>query len=80
MSIETSPDLYAYHAFIRASLSQGGSLDEDASPDAYAEYQAELDRLKAELLPAIDQHRRGEGAEMDLNLLVEEILDSGRSS
>ena len=80
MSTETSPDLYAYHAFIKIALSHGGSLDEDASPEAYAEYQAELARLKADLQVAIEQHKRGEGDELDLNLLVEQILQAGTNS
>jgi hypothetical protein len=80
MSTETSGDLYAYHAYIKTTLSHGGSLDDDASPEAYAEYQSELARLRAELQPAIEQHERGEGEELDLNVLVEQILDARTGS
>jgi hypothetical protein len=76
MSADVTSDLVSYHAFIKATLSSGGSLDEDASPRAYLEYQAELERLRRELQPAADRFRRGEpAADVDLDGLVERVLN-----
>jgi hypothetical protein len=79
MSSEVTPDLVSYHAFVKATLARGGSVDEDASPQAYLEYQAELERLRRELQPAALRLERGEPAhEVDFDALVALVLTSGR--
>ncbi len=78
MSIDLSSDLIAYHAFIKTTLANGGSIDEDATPAAFLEYQEQLTRLRAALQPAADRFQRGQDAsELDIDQLVDDVLDSG---
>ncbi|HEX2475863.1 MAG TPA: hypothetical protein VHK01_14020 [Lacipirellulaceae bacterium] len=78
MSTELSSELLAYHAFIKTTLDKGGSIDEDATPAAFAEYQEQLSRLRSALQPATDRFRRGEDAsEIDINQLVDDVLKNG---
>jgi hypothetical protein len=78
MSTELSPELLAYHAFIKTTLDKGGSIDEDATPAAFAEYQEQLSRLRAALQSATDRFLRGEGAsDLDINQLVDDVLSNG---
>ena len=76
MSTEVTSQLVAYHAFVKTTLSKGGSIDNDATPAAFLEYQNQLCRLRAELQPAMDRFQRGEEAsEIDIDALVEEALN-----
>jgi hypothetical protein len=82
MSTDLSPELLAYHAFVKSTLSKGGSIDEDASPDAFREYQLQLNRLRSALQPAADRFESGEEAfKIDIDQLVDDVLgdrpDSG---
>jgi hypothetical protein len=80
MSTELSSELLAYHAFIKSTLDKGGSIDEDATPAAFAEYQEQLSRLRSALQPAADRFLRGEDAsELDINQLVDDVLNNGSS-
>jgi hypothetical protein len=75
MSTQLSSQLLAYHAFVKATLSKGGSIDQDATPEAFLEFQRQLDRLREELKPAAERFRHGEEArETDVDQLVEEVL------
>jgi hypothetical protein len=78
MLSEVSSELLAYHAFVKSTLSRGGSIDQDATPAAFLEYQQQLNRLRAALQPATDRFVRGEEAdEIDIDQLVDEALNSG---
>lgn len=55
MSTDVTSQLVAYHAFVKTTLSKGGSIDNDATPAAFLEYQNQLCRLRAELQPAMDR-------------------------
>jgi hypothetical protein len=78
MSIEFPSNLLEYHAFIKSTLSKGGSIDEDATPAAFLEYQNQLNRLRASLQPAAERFKQGdEGTELDIDQLVEEALSDG---
>jgi hypothetical protein len=78
MPTELSSELLAYHAFIKTTLEKGGSIDEDATPAAFAEYQEQLSRLRSALQPAADRFARGEGAsEFDINQLIDDVLNKG---
>lgn len=46
MPTDILADLHAYHAFIKATLSQGGSVDEDATPEAFLDTQASVRALE----------------------------------
>lgn len=79
MAPESLNELYSYHAFVKATLARGGAIDAEASPQAFMEYQQQLDKLCQELAPAAERHRRGEPAvKVDLNALADEALRSGR--
>jgi hypothetical protein len=81
MSTDFSSELLAYHAFVKSTLSNGGSIDEDATPAAFREYQLQLNRLRAELQPAADRFRRGEEAfEIDIDHLVDDVLATRRDT
>jgi hypothetical protein len=75
MSTDVSSELLAYHAFVKSTLSKGGSLDEDATPAAFVEYQHQLNQLRAALQPAAERFRQGhEGSEIDIDQLADEVL------
>jgi hypothetical protein len=75
MSTQLTSELLAYHAFIKTTLSKGGSIDEDATPAAFLEYQHQLNRLRAALQPAANRFQNGEEAtEIDIDQLVNEAL------
>jgi len=78
MSTDFSSELLEYHAFIKSTLSKGGSIDQDATPAAFLEYQSQLNRLRAALQPATERFRQGdEGLEVDIDELVDEALSDG---
>jgi hypothetical protein len=78
MSTELSSQLLAYHAFVKTTLSKGGSIDEDATPAAFLEYQHQLNQLRAALQPASERFEQGEfREEIDIDQLVDEALQGG---
>jgi hypothetical protein len=80
MPNELSTELLAYHAFVKSTLSKGGSIDEDATPAAFLEYQLQLKQLRAALQPAADRFSQGdEAVEIDIEQLVDDVLQSGMS-
>jgi len=75
MPTEFSSELLEYHAFIKSTLSKGGSIDQDASPAAFLEYQSQLNRLRAALQPAAERFQQGDqDSEVDIDQLVDEAL------
>jgi hypothetical protein len=79
MSTETSAELFAYHEFVKLTLSKGGTIDEDATPQAFIEHQQQLNRLRAALQPAADRfHSHVPGSEVDIDRLTDDVL--GKSS
>ena len=75
MSTDFTAELLAYHGFVKSTLSNGGSIDEDATPAAFREYQLQLNRLCAALQPAADRFERGEEAfEIDIDQLVDDVI------
>jgi hypothetical protein len=78
MSTDSSSELVAYHAFVKSMLSKGGSIDEDATPQAFLEYQRQFGELRSALQPAADRFKRGDEAhEIDVDQLVENVLQNG---
>jgi hypothetical protein len=77
MYAELSSELLAYHAFVKSTLSKGGSIDEDATPAAFLEYQHQLNRLRAALQPAADRFHQGkEASEIDIDQLADDVLQN----
>jgi hypothetical protein len=70
---ETATELEQFHAFIGEKLRNGNGASQctpEESVAAFREYQAELQRLRAELAPALERARRGEGREIDFDELL----------
>ena len=81
MATESVDQLYTYHAFVKATLERGGAIDDEASPQAFIEYQQQLDKMRKELAPAADRHRQREPAvRLDLDVLADEVLGSRGAS
>jgi hypothetical protein len=77
MSTELPSELLAYHAFVKSTLSNGGSIDEDATPAAFLAYQLQLNRLQAALQPSTDRFASGdEGFEIHIDELIDDALQS----
>jgi hypothetical protein len=75
MSTDLSSELLAYHAFVRSTLSKGGSIDNDATPQAFLEYQRQLAELRGAIRPSMERFKKGEPAEeLDIERFVETIL------
>jgi hypothetical protein len=45
-------------------------MNEREAADAHGEWQADVQRLRAELAPALERARRGEGHELDIDEFV----------
>jgi len=77
MTVELSPELLAYHAFVKSTLSKGGNIDKDATPAAFLEYQQQLNQLRTALQPATDRFLNGdEAAEIDIDQIVADTLQN----
>lgn len=75
MISEAADQLQSYHAFVKATLQRGGTIDEEATPAAFIEYQQQLAKLQRELAPASERFRNGEpAASLDLDALANEVL------
>jgi Arc/MetJ-type ribon-helix-helix transcriptional regulator len=80
MTIEIPPE---YHQFVQHMIGSGAFPTEAAVVgEALRIYQEQLDRLRAELQPAIDRLDRGEGIELDeesLDQFFEDIKAEGQA-
>lgn len=78
MVSEAADQLHSYHAFVKATLQRGGTIDEEATPEAFFEYQQQLEKLQSELAPVAERFRRGEPAQaLDLDALANDVLSVG---
>jgi hypothetical protein len=69
-------ELAAFHLFVGERLLQQGfaELSPEQSVEEFRAYQRDLERLKEELGPAIEQIRQGQASEID----IEEFIAEGR--
>lgn len=70
MAAKISPELHAYHAFIKATFARGGSL-EDATPEAFLEFQGTVRAVHQ----AIDDMQAG-----DEGRTAREMIDEARQA
>jgi hypothetical protein len=75
MATDLSSQLAEYHAFVKSALSKGGSIDADATPAAFLEYQRQLHQLRETLRPAMERCQGGEpGEEIEIEQFVDEVI------
>jgi hypothetical protein len=67
-------ELAAFHQFLGERLLEQGftELTPDESVQEFRAYQRQREQLLAELGPALEQYRRGEGRELDIEQLIEQ--------
>jgi hypothetical protein len=75
MNLQAVEQLHTYHAFVKATLQRGGTIDEEATPEAFIEYQQQLAKVRSELAPAAKRFQEGKPAQtLDLDALANEVL------
>jgi hypothetical protein len=75
MATDLPSQLAEYHAFVKSALSKGGSIENDASPAAFLEYQRQLHDLRESLRPGMERLARGDKAEeLDIEQFVSEVV------
>jgi hypothetical protein len=75
--LETQTDLEAFHKFIGELLKKGKrNLPVAESLVVFREYQQELERLREEIRPALEQSARGESEPLDIEKLKTEVTNS----
>ena len=75
--IETQTDLEAFHKFLGELLKKGKrKLPVEESLVAFRQYQQELERLREEIRPALEQSARGESEPLDIQKLKTEVTKS----
>jgi hypothetical protein len=67
-------DLASFHLFVGERLLQQGfaELTPEQSVEEFRAYQRDLERLRDELAPALEQVHRGEATEIDMEKLITE--------
>jgi hypothetical protein len=66
MAIETLTELELFHRFVGKELAAGNKrLSVQESLERFEAYQRDLEKLKEELRPALEEFERGEGGPID---------------
>ena len=74
MATDAPNELHAFYRFLAGQLQEEGStLTPEQSVEAFRTYQRELDRLKREIEPAVEQFESGEGRDLDYQAIKEEV-------
>ena len=77
IDLETQTDLEAFHKFVGELLKKGKrKLPVDESLVVFRQYQQELERLREEIRPALEQSARGESEPLDIQKLKTEVTKS----
>jgi hypothetical protein len=67
-------ELESFHRFLTEQLADGrDDLTVEESVAAFRAYQADLERLRKDIQPAVQRHRRGEGRELDYEAIKDEV-------
>jgi hypothetical protein len=76
MATDSSSELVVFHRFLGDQIAIGAvDLSPEESVEAFRAYQRDLERLRADLQPAIDRFQRGEPA---IPLDIEDVKRRGR--
>ena len=74
MSTQPQTELEAFHRFIGQQLeSQRSDLSVEDSVKAFRSYQQDLEQLRADIRPALDEIERGEASELNYDALKERV-------
>ena len=74
MSTQPQTELEAFHSFVAQQLqSRRGDMSVEDSVKAFRAYQRDLERLKADIQPALNEIDRGEASELDYDALNERV-------
>lgn len=70
MATEPQTELQAFHRFLGQQLeSQRSDMSVEDSVRAFRSYQQDLEQLRADIRPALDEIERGEASELDYDVL-----------
>ena len=75
MTATNSPsELDVFYQFLAEQLRDGASdLSPEQSVEAFRSYQRDLERLKNDIRPAVEQFKRGEGRQLDYDAVKDEV-------
>ena len=74
MSRESQTELEAFHRFIGQQLEiERNDMSVEDSVKAFRTYQQDLEQLRADIRPALDEIERGEASELDYDALKERV-------
>ena len=76
MSTETQTDIEIFYEFLGRQLADGRKkLTPEESVQLFRAWQRDVERLRAELQPALEQSARGESEPLDAEALKKKIRD-----
>ena len=77
MATDTVTELEAFHKFLGERLKNGRcKLSVEQSVEAFRAYQRELQTLRQDLAPALEESARGNSAPLDIEQLKAEVREA----
>jgi len=74
MTTNSPSELDVFYHFLAEQLQDGASdLSPEQSVEAFRSYQRDLERLKNDIRPAVEQFKRGEGRQLDYDAIKAEV-------
>ena len=74
MATNLPSELEVFYQFLAEQLQNGASdLSPEQSVEAFRSYQRDLERLKNDIRPAVEQFKRGEGRQLDYDALKDDV-------
>jgi hypothetical protein len=67
MSTVLPTELQAFHQFLNSLIDQAPDMSPEQSVEAFRAYQADHERLREEVRPALERSLRGESEPLDMN-------------
>ena len=74
MSTQTSSDLVSFQTFLQHEINRGATERAEDVLRRFRERQRDLERLRQDIQPALDQLDRGEGEPLDMDAIRKEVL------
>ena len=75
MATDVPNELEAFRDFIDHELARGSDASVDELIEKYRQRRSELERLRQELKPALEQSQRGESQPLDAEALKKRVRD-----
>lgn len=74
MATNSPSELDVFYHFLAEQLQDGAcDLSPEQSVEAFRSYQRDLERLKNDIRPAVEQFKRGEGRQLDYDTVKDEV-------